>query len=269
MSVCSTTSTASLRVAIPCPHCNKDFQVRSLFNHIRTKHPEDYLVSLSTTARKVKDFNLPLEVIFQWKDEQENDKNTKVYACLGSNTVFLTSEGCIRYWKKKSDDKKSHKKRMEQLKERLSDNSLTNYYQQAVKRKDPLLTRAIYSRCLYLQERINRLASMINKLKDDEAPTGSDWRARCYIAPSKISAFIRENITPVYSLIEKEEIDFDIAHKAYLSIEQLFDCIRYHTDFGIYVSPKTDTNEVGIILATNRDPPYYDINDPAFPQVHF
>ena len=66
-SVASGTSSKS-RENLPCFYCNKDFQLRSMFKHIRTKHEREFIQSLQHKLGQFQYPDDPIEVEFEWDE---------------------------------------------------------------------------------------------------------------------------------------------------------------------------------------------------------
>jgi hypothetical protein len=269
----NTSGSSASQQKVPCSHCNKDFQLRTLFNHMKTKHPLECVNLLTEKSLVMKDLTVPLEIWYEWKDEQDEERIRKVWVCLSTNKTFITPEGCLKHWTKSPKDKKNHVSMMSVYKKQVAiitaKNKYINHFLQAQKVKDLNLTRAIYSRFLYLQELINALVKKVSRIKDNSPPGKTDPSAWSFIIASELPIFIEKHITPIYTLIENRKLEFDLALEGYWKLEKFLDYISNHTDFGVYVSPKTERNEIGIIWPTRSDPPYYNVGDPDYPQVDF
>jgi hypothetical protein len=132
----SQTSTTSVsRVLVECPECQKEFQQRYLFNHIRKVHPNRF--ELNMMADTEEDF-LGLKfsncaVPFKWHVTNDFDEQEErvVFGCLACNSTFAGVSQGINHCKKDKCNKKhkaeidnivKHNKQMRELElKRLTD----------------------------------------------------------------------------------------------------------------------------------------------------
>jgi len=132
----SQTSTTSVsRVLVECPECQKEFQQRYLFNHIRKVHPNRF--ELNMMADTEEDF-LGLKfsncaVPFKWSITNDFDEQEErvVFGCLACNSTFAGVSQGINHCKKDKCNKKhkaeidniiKHNKEMRELElKRLTD----------------------------------------------------------------------------------------------------------------------------------------------------
>jgi hypothetical protein len=104
-SICSSASTlSSAQVKTECPHCNKDFQTRALFNHMYSKHFRQFQQSISRTWLKEAEEGDPLRIWWEVKDDFDETKTIDLYACLGSKKTFMTRERAMLHFKKNKED---------------------------------------------------------------------------------------------------------------------------------------------------------------------
>lgn len=159
-SVCSGGSQVSVSLSkVECPHCNNEFQQRAIFNHIRIKHTKEMI---SMTSKKFLEEAIkgnPLCVYWTIKNDFDEEEEEKIYVCLSTNKTFKTDERGMLHFKKSPNDKKKHiqeaksllKEIIKEKKKKVVQNPIYVKEQEAVKRNDPELCRAIWRGILYHQ----------------------------------------------------------------------------------------------------------------------
>lgn len=131
---------------MPCNFCKKEFQQRALFNHLRTKHPEEFIFNIDTDAlKKAIKLKTYYEMDLLVPDERDETDNRlmKVYCIFGTdyktNKGFLTTFSAERYLKGKSDLIKEHINQM---------NTLLKLKESEKKSNNKQLTRG----CIHIQQ---------------------------------------------------------------------------------------------------------------------
>ena len=281
-SVASGTSSKS-RETLPCIYCNKDFQLRSMFNHIRTKHDREFALSLRNKLGQFEYPDDPIEVEFEWDDEQDVHQWRSVFGCLSSNKTFLTKSGVKNYWKKNLKDAKAHEKEMKKLKSKILDaieakkrEKSKSPYSIAVESKDSYLVRAIYRFFLYLKPRFEQIKELIQKdkyqpsLKED--PLSTDLKRRVFLTMPHLIELIDRTFDTVYLAIENKMIDYHLAQNAHQTLLfQILPCIEHHYYYSCYdlIKSKTEDNPSGIRTNTIYAAPYFDIAAESDPELDF
>ena len=121
-SVSSATSASSISLGkVDCPHCNKAFQVRYMFNHIYSKHTEKYLENIDNIylLKHHKDF--PLRVFWKFTNDFDEEEEKAIYACLATKKTFATQERAMLHFKKDKDALKEHNAELKKLKKHFSE----------------------------------------------------------------------------------------------------------------------------------------------------
>ena len=131
-SVSSKLSTSSMSLSkMICNFCKEEFQQRAIFNHLRKKHPEDFILNIDTKNLKdainsktyyIMDLLVPDE-----RDESES-RFIKVYCIFGTNTKtnrgFLATNRAEKYIKETPTAIKEHLSQMKSLLDiKLKDNT--------------------------------------------------------------------------------------------------------------------------------------------------
>lgn len=98
-----------------CPHCQKEFQTKAVFNHIRTKHPKDLIDSTITKWIGEAEQGAALKVVWFKKNDFDEEEDVTIYACLSSNKTFTTEVRANAHFKKNPDHRKEHVKQMKKL----------------------------------------------------------------------------------------------------------------------------------------------------------
>ena len=259
---------------VPCSYCNHDFQTRSLFNHIRTKHPSDFALSLTNIIKKLKDTKDPFIIDHHYTDEQDEPQIIPMYACLASNKIFLEVNGWNKHFKKHPDLFKKHCAEVKTIKQTIKEVNI-NYFQIASKTKDKSLARAFYRRCLYLlpkiSDMINIIASRDNE-KDNWNKDVSNLPSRlqqCYIPFERMRASFIFTKKQLNDSVNSESLHFESARKYWEDLEAIVESIQYHYDCGILASPESENNKYGLIVPTNVEPPHFGVSHSAYPELNF
>ena len=267
-SVASSKSSKS-EMKTPCPYCNKDFQLRTLFNHTLTKHARDFMTHLTPKMRKMspKDYSQPLEVIYEWKDDQDEEQERTVYACMGSNKIFLNPGGCITHWKKHAKDAKKHIAEMTKLRKDIDSMRPVNHWAVAQQTNDPALAKAIYRWFLYMEPRVPKLIYLINKERKYHTPEDV-VNDRNYKYPDDLIDSIKNNHSTIQKLITLKIADVSVAVSCYYRYLQYLECIHKHYQNGTYASPQHPGNTDGYKwLCHPEEPPYYGVCDDDSPEL--
>ena len=274
-------ATSRTRETVPCIYCNHNYNLESMFKHIQIKHPREFLQSLKAKKAQFEYPDDPIQVDFEWEDDQDTLQWRSVFGCLASNKTFLTKNGVQNYWKKHPKDAKIHEKEMKKLKSKIRDlideekrQTKKSPYTIGVETRSPDYVRAIYRYFLYLKPRIELIKKLIEKddsvlhLKED--PKSNEYRHRFFLKPSNILDLIDKHFDAVYKAIDEERIDFDAAYDAYQAfLHRIIPCIQFHYDCAIYVYPKTESNDIGIRTDTIYAAPYFDIAAESDPELDF
>jgi len=169
------TLSASL-VKMECPYCNKDFQTRSMVNHIHNKHRKEFLDGLTLKWIEKAEAGEPLKLYWEKKDDFDEIEIMNLYTFLGNYKTFMLEERALQFAKKNPDMMKEHNKELTKLKkeymkkkqEEKKLNSKLSPEQQrfyaAKQSNDPSLVRAMYRHALHMEPVIERL---IDSVKPD------------------------------------------------------------------------------------------------------
>ena len=237
-SVSSTTSSLSgANQKMMCNFCKEEFQQRAIFNHLRKKHPEDFILNIDT--KNLKDainsktyYTMDLLVPDE-RDESES-RFIKVYCIFGTNTKtnrgFLATNRAEKYIKETPTAIKEHLIQMKALLDaKLKDNT-----------KKTLLRG---SKCIQIELKlayhfINYSDSPLNLIKHK----GEDISAR----EARKEDYLKRFLELVSSLptdpkrpLTKQEINkiYDIKKSA----ERFFDLLVHQVDFLYDYPPWVET----------------------------
>jgi hypothetical protein len=260
---------------VPCHYCNNDFQTRSLFNHIRTKHAADFALSLTNIIKKLKDIDDPFIVDHHFTNEQDEPQIIPMYACLASNKIFLEVNGWNKHFKKNPSLFKKHCAEVKKLKQNIKEANI-NYFQIASKTKDKALARAFYRRSLYLLPKISDIINIIGS-RDNEK---ENWNKeisnnlplrlqRSYIPFERMRASFIFTKKQVEDAVKSQTLQFDSARKYWEDLEAIIDSVQDHYDCGHYASPIGESNKYGIINSLHVEPPHFGVSHPSYPEIDF
>lgn len=152
-----------------CPYCNKDLQVRAMFNHIRKLHNEELLKNTSKKWLEEADTGKALKFWWSKKNDFDEDEEIVIYVCLSTNKTFTTQERADLHFKKDKALLKDHNKNLKELKKQFA-----TYKKQQAKRatptktkwqlglesNDPELARSLWKSILH-HKKVNECAMMI------------------------------------------------------------------------------------------------------------
>lgn len=101
-SVCSKTSTLSkTNQKMSCPFCTDEVQARYMFNHIKSRHPREYIEKMDIYS--IEQLEKLIEncepITFEWttKNDFDEEETTDIYACLGCNTGMTDLNNAIKH----------------------------------------------------------------------------------------------------------------------------------------------------------------------------
>ena len=145
-----------------CPFCQGEFQMRSLFNHIRTKHPREMttMTNRKFVEEAIKGF--PLVIYWNVKNDFDEDEEQKLYVCLSTNKTFLTEERGTRHFNHSPNDKKKHiqnaktlLKDYKDVKSKIKNKSSVCVMQENLVRENNVeMARAIWRGILYHKKKL-------------------------------------------------------------------------------------------------------------------
>lgn len=254
LSVCSSGSKASTGSSTaqdhsPCPYCNKDFQKKSLFRHIRTKHLKEFLDNCNNLKE-----NTPLRVSYEIQDDRGETDYVIFYACLASNKTFLTEARAIQSWKKNPELKKLHNKQIEEVKklkkefQKAAKSEKEDYTVRLAKAKtsnDPELCLAIWTNIEFTRNLVLIIVDRLKYLNPDDLSIDCSSGAK----------YERMTVEQSLKLFEETEKDYNRLKQdrclTYLPLNDLW--IRYQRIFAFrreitfdpILFPKTHLNYEG------------------------
>ena len=256
---------------IPCPHCNKDFGKRYMFSHIRSKHQDEFLEEVGMWVRNAD----PEEALVFWwneKDDFDEDKEVKLYACLSTNKTFLTGSRATHHFKTDKKIHKDHTKQMKALQKKYSDKKkkeeAENPWKKALLAKDAEMGIAMLRRIKYLIPFLEMgVAELKNENEDDASLsvpsvpshdsniTPSQLEARFMIAKDIFRDSIKNKLTDPTKLMS-----------LYCSIENIRWTCQQCTDHGSKYAP---TNDPASMIGTLQGNDKWVIAHDTYPKVSF
>jgi hypothetical protein len=152
-----------------CPHCSRDFQVRSLFKHIRLNHFSDFIDSINDSKCKLNsDPEAPLEITWTKKNDFDEEELLVFYACLATDKAFVTSARALAHFKKDKKAFTEHKKQMRKLfadidkrnqkrKMEVNNSPMIIRWRKALEENDPLVAAAYWRNILWYQKAATKI----------------------------------------------------------------------------------------------------------------
>ena len=256
---------------IPCPHCNKDFGKRYMFGHIRTKHQDEFLEEIGVWVRKAD----PEEALAFWwneKDDFDEDKEVKLYACLSTNKTFLTGSRATCHFKADKKIHKDHIKQMKALQKKYSDKKkredAENPWKKGLLARDAEMGIAMLRRIMYLIPFLEMGVAVLKNENQDELPllvpcvapsdtniTPSQLEARFMIAKDIFRESIQNKLTDPSKLIS-----------LYCTVDTIRWTCQHCADNGSQYAPTNDpTSTIGILGGNDK----WGIAHNTYPKVSF
>lgn len=250
----STLSTGQQKVE--CPFCDKDFQFRSIVNHIHTKHRREWASSLRHKAMEEAEAGYPLKVSWLKPSDFEDEpaEVIEVFACLGSHKTFLSESRAIIHFKKNPSLLKKHNAEIGRLlKERKKADETTKKqrketpYAVAKENNDLSLVRGLYRNVLYKQGLVRRLLPALEKISPVDihrAQTGwgKKWDEMPYGEIVKLAKETDANLERAMGEKLKSVV---VLEKIYNAFERILET-RNQFDF-LWLYYSSDTNPEGML----------------------
>lgn len=153
---------------VDCPHCKNELQQRAMFNHIRSKHPQQFDDMIDMNWMKNPKPELPVAVFWTMTNDFDEKESITIYGCLSTGKTFQKIDKGIQHFKK---NKVAHQDHIKQFKEKynlyLQDREKkakeegADPFKKALLDSDPYLARCLYSRILFLAPQMERLMPKI------------------------------------------------------------------------------------------------------------
>lgn len=271
-SVCSANSKASTNSTtqehIPCHYCNKDFQKRSMFKHVRSKHPFQFLDNCSDIKE-----DKPLRVTYEYQDDHGDTDYIIYYACLASNKTFQTQERALQNWKKNPKLQIQHN---QELKTLIKDRKkyLERCYQECTYsdrlaklklNNDPAFCRAIWSSILQTSATIYPIQGRLAYLPQDnisiEKSCGLEYEK---MTIRECIEFITKTRERKMKLEEEKCLKYRPLNDIWLRYQRIL-AMRSELSFDPTLWPKSINNPEGYQTATDE----WGLTFPDCPKVDF
>lgn len=155
-----------------CPHCNKDFQVRSLFKHIKMTHFTEFLDSINETKCKLNSTaEDALELTWYKKNDFDEEEPVVLYACLSSYKTFISIVRANAHFKKDKAAFTEHKKEMKKLfsdieklkkkrQQEVANNPMVLAFKKAIAENSPVVPRAYWRNILWFSNAAQKILDM-------------------------------------------------------------------------------------------------------------
>lgn len=166
---------------IDCPYCQKSYQMKSLFHHIRINHISQFLENTQKKWIEEAEKGRPLKMIFETDIDEElgHSNMTVIYGCLSSDKCFATEERAMRHFKHNPDHLKKHNSQLKKLKKEYEEkkrkeqkerekNPVRFLVQNALRDNDSKLIDALWRGINHWKQGCDLAVSLGNhKFKDD------------------------------------------------------------------------------------------------------
>lgn len=182
-SVSSELSTNSVsRVIQNCPYCQKDFQIRSIFHHIRIHHPSEFLERTQKQFIADAEKGRPLKMFWYTNIDEElgHEDVVIIYGCLATDKCFATEERAMRHFKHNPDALKKHNLQLNILKKEFQANKkkkkeeqnkinpVEYAHQKALRENNPKLIEGLWRGMLHWKQGCDLAVTLGNYyFKDD------------------------------------------------------------------------------------------------------
>jgi hypothetical protein len=259
-------STSKSNEKLECPHCNKEFQAKALFNHLFVKHPsefEDHLShswGLGANAFKT---DIPVRLAWEIKNDFDETEIKTIYGCLSSFKAFQNIDRGLLHFKKNPNDLEAHKKQMflyqkKFEKETKKIKNITSF-QVALQNKDSWLARCIYSRILFLQPSIESLMKKIKGFYPLDQPTSVDTVFLNFKDSEECILSYNEACEKLTTYLKTKELNP-------LKLLEVLYVFENLSSVGYALKYSAGHNPYG---SGNGGSTYYEIGHPKYPQVDF
>jgi hypothetical protein len=105
----STTSEHSLSsMPLECPCCNKEVASRSMFLHIKAKHPGFFQQQTTKNWLQEAQLGKPLKIFWNKRNDFNEEETFILFGCLSSGKTFNYEPKAIAHFKKNPSDLKEH-----------------------------------------------------------------------------------------------------------------------------------------------------------------
>jgi len=234
LSVCSSGSTRSISDGAEkatCPVCKQPFQNKRLFNHIFTKHEDEFLEH--TEVKWLQDvIDKDRAIKLCWSNDTETE--LELFGCLSSKKCFLTLERATRHFNKNTEDLKKHKaeakkilKKLQNVKKRVKYSEVKNVAEHNTmfdnfrKENEKDFVMRHYRLALYLRNIYNELLPDFDEKVKDYQDHYSMYYGSFYSTLHKknIMAFCKKASSNLDELIANKETVF-------ISINRVVNCYQ-------------------------------------------
>lgn len=270
LSVASGASTNSTNQEhVPCPHCNSDFQKRSLFRHIRTKHHEDFIESCAETYLKTAKPGRPLKVFYEYTNDFGDKDYMIFYACLSSNKTFQQEGRGIAFFKKNPKALKEHNAALKELQDEYAQKEKFDPYKSKLERmkktNNPDFCRKLWSGILHLQKVIQPMKNLLPSLHPDLTTTSKMFMKYQTMTFKESIVFIQETEDDINKLRQEECLQYKPLETLYYRLQRIL-AIREDMPYPIpSLWPKCGTNADGFETPTDE----WGFGSPEWEQVDF
>lgn len=272
LSICSSGSTRSAsdgNEKSTCPVCKQPFQNKRLFNHIYTKHEDDFLSHTEVKwLEDVLDKDRAIKVC--WSTEEQGVE-MELYGCLSTKKCFFTLERATRHFAKNPEDLKKHKaeakkilKKLQNVKRRVRYSDVKNVkehnlmFENFRQENDKDFVMRQYRLALYCRETYKQLLPVFDEKIKDYQDHYSMYYGSCYgvLHKKNIKAFCLKASDDLDDLIKNKVVVFK-------SIHSIVNCYLACLDAMYTLLKTTDA------LYEKKQLFFMEIDDPCMPPCPF
>ena len=215
-----------------CPHCNKEFQTKAVFNHIRSKHPKDLIDSTNTKWCGEATQGNALKLVWWKKNDFDEEEDVTIYACLATNKTFTTEQRANLHFKKNPEHLKAHvsqlkriMKEIELAKKAPKKNPLLLKYHEAKKNNCPILARILWRAINFHENGSSKIIKAAERLYTPEAILSYKMRSntRFYEQHDTLDKWLHNlkcNIGRMLMLRDEKCLDVDQLEKLAIYFEE-------------------------------------------------
>lgn len=263
-SVASKGSTiSSNQEKMECPYCNKDFQIKSMVNHIHSKHHTEFLNGLTKKWLDKADKNEPLQLYWEKSDDFDEVQVTTLYACMGTYKTFMTHERAMLHFKKNPTAlkkhnkeittlKKEYEKKKEKEKKERAKNPVLSSFRKAAESNDKELIKGMYRYALHLLPILDQLISYVRKEvpMDMVSNVGNEYGEK--LAKMDLRSLItlyEETKGHLHDAMNEQLMKYNVIHSIIKRLErilQLREICIWSPRFAYY---KSSSNPDGMLLS--------------------
>jgi len=246
-----------------CPYCNKDFQIKSMVNHIHSKHNREFLNGLTKKWLEEAEKNRPLKLYWEKPNDFDEIEVLNLYACMGTFKTFMTEERALLHFKKNPDALKKHNKEITKLKKdyekkkeaekkEKAKNPTLFSFKKLSEQNDPDLVKSLYRNALHLVSVIDPLLEYTKKEchPNHVSHVGNQYgQSLASLTLRELTTLYQETKEHLENAIKEKLLQYNVLHSILKRLERVLHVRDMCIDPPRYAYYKTESNPHGRLLS--------------------